>query len=283
MKTRFRAALCLPLLLASCDERQEARPPGEEKPAAPSVTKTTRRGTDEKEPDQQTPAQFRAALAAINDLPAGEERNRRLAEWIWDAFEFDSELAGEGFARLAPGSEEKNRLLQHFAMRLAEQDPDQAIAWAGSLESEEEKSLAFGRIALVLAEQDPAGAARMLSESGVAGREFDVAVFQVIERWGATDPANAAGWVASFDTGETRQAGLKAITSTWLPDDPAACMEWISSLEDTTIRDEAINGYAEAVLQQPPDARQTLLRDADPALRTRFEELERRAREEEEN
>lgn len=281
MKTRFAAVLCFPLLVAACDnDRQEKRQPAEEKPAAPAVTKTNRPDPADR---KQAVAQRRTELAAAKDLPTGEERNRRLAEWVWDAFELDPELANEGFAQLAPGSEEKNRLLQHFAMRLAEQDSAQASAWAASLETDEEKSLAFGRIALVLAEEDPEGSARLLSESGVAGREFDVAVFHVIERWVDTAPADAAAWVASFDPGETREAGLKAITSTWLPEDPAACVAWLSSLQDESVRNEALNGYAEAVLQQPPAARPALLRDASPEMRSRFEELERRAREEEEN
>ncbi|RYD19877.1 MAG: hypothetical protein EOP88_17295 [Verrucomicrobiaceae bacterium] len=280
MTTRFRAALCLPLLLTACDNRQEKRQSTEEKPQAPSVTKTQRPEIAEK---SETLVESRKALAAVRDLPAGEERDQRLAEWVWEAYELDPELAKEGFAQLAPGSEERNRLLQHVAMRLAELDPEQASTWAASLETDEEKSLAFGRIALALAEEHPEDAARLLSESGVEGRDFDVAVFQVIESWSSTAPENAAAWVASFDAGDTRQAGLRAVTGTWLPQDPATCVAWISSLQDETVRKEAINGYAEAVLQQPPAIRQTLLSHALPAMRSRFEELERRAREEEEN
>jgi hypothetical protein len=280
MKTRFRAALCLPLLLAACDDRRETRQSTEENTSAPTVTKTARPEIEEKD---QAFAERRTALAIVRDLPSGEERERRLAEWVWDAFELDPELAAQGFAQLAPGSEEKNRLLQHFAMRLSELDSEQATAWAASLGTDEERSLAFGRIALALSDEDPEGAARLLSDSGVAGRDFDVAVFQVVESWSNTAPENAAAWVASFDAGETRQAGMKAVTGTWLALDPAACVAWISTLQDETVRDEAINGYAEAVLQQPPAVRQTLLPHASPAMRSRFEELERRAREEEEN
>lgn len=273
----FRAALCLPLLVISCDEKEQANRTTADKSPARRSTKSDRPGGPAEK--KQAHDQRRAALAAAKEIPSPEERNRRISEWIWDAFELDPELAREGFELLTPGSQEKNSLLGHYAMRLAEQDMDAAKSWAASLETDEEKSLAFGKIAMVISEEDPEGAARLLSDSGVAGREFDVAVVQVIQKWGSTAPASAADWVVRFDNSDSRKAGLKAICSTWMSFDPEASMSWISSISNETIRKEAIGGYAEAAFEHPPMIREVMLGNASPEIRSRVEELEARARE----
>lgn len=276
MTIRFRAALCLPLLLVSCDEQKKAGKTADEAPTENRVTKSGRHGLEER---KRAYSERRSALAAVTDLPSAEERNRKLAEWIWEAWELDPELAREGLDKLTPGSEERNRLIQHHAMQLAEGDLEEAKSWASSLGTDEDKSIAFGRIALVISEKDPEGAARLLSDSGVAGREFDVAVVQVVQRWAGAAPASAADWVVRFDNSETRKAGLKAITSSWMTIDPEASLSWISSLGDEGMRQEAISGYAEAVLEQPDMIQDEMLRSASPEMQTRFEELEARARE----
>ena len=48
-------------------------------------------------------------------------------------------------------------------MRLTEQNPDEALAWAGTLGSEPEIAAAKGKIALVLAETDPQSEVQLIS------------------------------------------------------------------------------------------------------------------------
>ncbi|RYG94873.1 MAG: hypothetical protein EON58_15350, partial [Alphaproteobacteria bacterium] len=179
MTIRLSAALCLSLLLISCEKEQQEKKAPEERTTVQRATKSDRAsGLKEK---KEASEERRGALDQASNLPEGEERNKAIAQWVWDTFELDPELAREGFGRLTPGSEEKNRLLEHYAMRLAEQDLDGAKEWASTLDSDEEKSLAFGKIAMVISEGDPESAASLLSDSGIGGHDFDVAAIEVVD------------------------------------------------------------------------------------------------------
>lgn len=267
---------CLALLLSSCDKPKEVTVLPEKPATPPRVTKTQRPARTE---PLSTPEELREIFKKAEEIESPKERNHALEEVVWDALELDPQLASEGFLKLTPGSEEKNRLIQHYAMRLAEQSLDEAIKWAATLENEKEQSLAYDNIALVLAESEPERAAQLLSESGVAGRDFDVAVVQVLQRWAALAPDGAAGWVVLFDAGEARSAGLKAVVGTWSRTDPQAALTWLGSLQDPTIRQEAVNGMAETILEMPEGSQDDLLRLATPEIRSRFEKLKTEAAE----
>jgi hypothetical protein len=60
---------------------------------------------------------------------------------------------------LPTDSAEKIRLIQHYSRRLAEQNPDKALAWTATHGTEQEIAAAHGQIAWVLAETDPPRAA----------------------------------------------------------------------------------------------------------------------------
>ncbi len=264
MRDRLHSLLCLSLLLVSCDKQKQtgSRP-------SPSIgpTKTERPAS----PHPREP--LRTALRKADAIASPAEKNSALAAAIWEAVDLEPELAREALSSLTPGTEEKNRLIQHFAMRLAEADEQQAIQWASAQETEDEKSLAFAKIALVISENEPERAARLLSDSGIAGREFDVAVVQVVQRWALRSPVDAAAWVTLFDPGEARSAGLKEILSVWSRNDPPAAFAWIVAQENDQIRQEAEAGILEVVLEQPESDREGLLELATPAMRDSFEAL----------
>jgi hypothetical protein len=274
MITRFHAFLGIGLLLGSCDKPAPVTNPPPEQTAAPRVTKSVRT------PDEGPPASrssLRESLENALNLPTPEERDQALSAVIWDALEENPELAQEAFRKLGEGSEEKIALIKHFGMRLAEQDLDTATAWAKSLATPDEQSLAFGKIALVLSATDPEAAAKLLSDSGVASRDFDVAVVEVIQRWAAQTPDNAAAWVIQFDPGEIRAAGLKAVISTWVDQDVNATLAWINNLQNPSVKEEAITGMAETILEFPEARRIELLGLASPDIRARFEALKAEA------
>ena len=60
---------------------------------------------------------------------------------------------------------------------------------------------------MIIAETDPQRAATLLSESGIAGRTFDVATVQVIQRWATQSQSRAAAWVALFPPGRGPRSG----------------------------------------------------------------------------
>lgn len=276
MTFRFQVLLCFGLLLGSCNKPREAMDQPEDG-VPPRLTKTSRPVPESPPGSPERPDEnFKTSM----ESESPEERNRALAAAVWDALERDPKLALEGFAQLSKGSEEKNRLLEHLAMRLAEADVEEAIQWANALETEEEKSLAFGKIALILSENEPERAAHLLSDSGVAGRDFDVAVVQIVQRWAQESPTNALAWVVLFDAGEARRAGLKEGISIWATADPQAAFSWISSLQDEAIiHQEAAQGMAEAILDQAEDMQDEWLALASPDIQARYKKLKSEAQE----
>jgi hypothetical protein len=256
--------LAVPLLV-SCDKPRDAGGTGETtgKPK-PQVTRTTRppRGDS---PD--APENLRASLKSACEIESPEEREQAVAEVAWSALELDPELAREAFQQLTPDSVEKIRLVQHFAMRLAEENPDEALKWADALGSEKEIAAARCQIALVISNDDPQRAANLLSESGIEGRAFDVVAVQVLQRWAAKTPPDAAAWVVMFPPGKSREAGIKSVVSQWAEQDARAAFSWMGKLEDRALREESAQAVAEILAERPEDVRNAWLQHADPETR----------------
>ncbi len=274
MVARFFQLLCLGLLLVACDRSKKIAPGPANQADRPRVTKSARPAPDElPKPRDLLLATFQKA----EEMSSPEEKNRALAAAIWDALELEPELARAGLHKLIVGSDEKNRLLQHFAMRLAEQNVEDAVQWAAALETDDEKSQAFGKIALVLSATEPSRAAHLLSDSGVAGRDFDVAVVQVVQRWAAQSPAEAAAWVVLFDPGDARSTGLKEALSVWSSNDPQAALAWIAAIQDEQIHREAVAGLAESIFAQPASVQLEQLKLATPEMRAAVEKLKAEA------
>jgi len=273
--TRRIHALCwVTLLVTSCDK---SNPRKEELPVLPSKERITKSDRTADEKPVVTRSSLQRSLDEATGVTTPKDRDQALAAVIEEALELDPELALEAFNQMAVESPDRDRMVEHFAMRFAERDLDGAVHWARSLETDEERSRAFGNIALVLSEENPEGAAQVLSDSGVSSHDFDVAVVQVIQRWAEQSPENAAAWVVQFDPGEARSAGLKAIASAWLDQDPKAANAWIAGLQEPAIRDEAVNGMAETILEFPDSFQIENLRFASPEVRLRLEKLKAEA------
>ncbi len=221
----------------------------------------------------------RGQLKKATGLPTAEARNEELTKVAWANLETDPKLAMEAFEQLTPGSEERNRLLEHLATKLAGENMDDALGWAATFGTPEERSLAYGSIAAVMSETDPEEAARLISEKAVSGRSAEVAVVKVVQRWAALSPESAADWVTKFNAGEMRSAGMKAITSSWMNANSEAAMSWISGM-DEPLRKEANRAYAEAALEQPEPVRGSMVEKATPEMKADFDVL--KAKEEEE-
>lgn len=97
--------------------------------------------------------------------------------------DLDPKVAQDAFSQLPLGTEEQLRLLGHLATRLAEKSPEEASRWVARFSTEEEKSAAYAAIAVVMAETDPRKAAALISDKGIEGRETNVAIVKVVQRW----------------------------------------------------------------------------------------------------
>lgn len=256
--------LAVTLCLASCDRSVRQDREADEKPG-PRVTKSDRAPRDH----SRVPS-ARDALVRAESLADAGERDKALAQIVWDTIETDPVLAREALGKITADSVEKIPLIQHFAMRMADEDVEAALEWASTLESEREAAAARVRIALVVADVDPARAAGLLSEHGLANREFDVAVVQVLQHWADKSPPDAAAWVAMFPPGDFRKEGIRAVVPQWTQDNPQAAFSWLADQPDEGIRMEAGDAIVERFLAQPPEIRETWLKYADPQVREKL-------------
>jgi hypothetical protein len=262
--TRLFLLISLGLSLSSCDK------PNEEDLRTQSgdlihQTRSTRRqaisfGRGSSESGAIDPVEeLRKSLAIAKLMP--DARDKALAEVVWNAMEIHPETAREAFLQLSADSPEKLRLIRHRAMRSAAENPDEAIDWAAGLDSEIEISAATSQIALELATKDPVRAANLLSDFGIEGREFDVAVVQVVQRWAANAPPDAVAWVRKFAAGEVRQASLQAVFERWLIQDSVAAIQWAQSIDDGSLRHETESAISSVLIQQPETTRERWLEE----------------------
>lgn len=264
------------LLLVACDKQQE-RVPGKKDGAERVVRKVVRDSRKTREKMADVPEDPRQAFASAQQIEEPADRERALAAVVWSVVGTDSELAREAIEAMSVDSPDRIRLIQHIAMRQAEQDPAAALAWADAFGSEKEVAAAKCQISLVLAEADPQRAAELLSASGIEGRELEVAAVGVIQRWSAKSPGSAAAWVASFPAGSARDAGIRAVVATWLKADDQAAFGWMATLSDQAVREDAALAMSEALLQQPESIREKWLSHADPQIRSEIDAERERA------
>jgi len=267
MTLRLQSCICLSFLLIAACGRSGKSERREDEGARPEVTRSNR---PPREATLDKKEELREELAKARMSGEPEKRDKLLAQVAWNAMELDPELAREAFECLMLESPDRIALLQHFAMRMADANPDEALKWAATLESEREMAAARARIALVIADADPARAANLLSEFGLANREFDVAVVQVLQHWSDKSPQDAAAWVAVFPPGELRKAGLETVVSEWLGNDPQAAITWLSAMGDEQVWMEAGDAVAKKFLKQTPETRESWLGYADPRVREKL-------------
>lgn len=269
--TRTQLLPCFVLILISCDKPTEKLSAFKNESLPPRITKAIRMVEDDNPPT--TPAQMRETVEKIEKITSPQERDQALYQAVWECLEIDPQLAQQELQKLTIGCVERNQLIQEMASRQIEKGLAQAIEWIETLQDDHEKSLAFDSIALIMAESEPEKAAQLLSDSGIAGHDFDVAVVQVVQRWASSSPQNAAQWVMLFENDDVRKAGLKTIAATWSRDDPQKAMMWLADIENPNIHQEASTGMVEAILDLPESRQEEVLKLTTPEIRDRFEEL----------
>jgi hypothetical protein len=233
-----RSAVILSSLLffSACEKKNESSSSSsnseEGGPGKPTKsTRTDRQGSTRAERETAAKSELRAALEAAESEADPAARQKALAQVAWDGIDIDRRIAQQAFDLLTPGSEEATKLIAHFAMRMADDNPDTALEWARNLEQAEERDDALGRIAAVLADKDPSRAAALATDEVAEGPLRNRAVVQVAQRWAQKDPAKASKWVSSLPEGSGRRGALINVAKTWSNSDATAFANWASTQE----------------------------------------------------
>ena len=250
-----RSAVILSSLLffSACEKKNESSSSystaEEGSPGNPSKSSRTGSGT-RSERDTVAKNELRAALEAAEKEPDPVAREKAIAQVAWDGIDVDHGIAQQAFAGLTPGSEEARKLIAHFAMRMADDNPDTALEWARNLEQAEERDDALGRIAAVLADKDPTRAAALATDEVAEGPLRNRAVVQVAQRWAQKDPAKAGKWISSLPEGSGRRGALINVAKTWSNSDGTAFANWASTQESAL---PEMPSAVVAVLRSIPD------------------------------
>lgn len=268
--TRFYLCFWIAVLLVSCDKPQGAGDSRSTRDSEPRVTRADRSRSPRDEATNQA-KQIRASLAAAKKIEFSAARDKALAETAWNSIGIDPNIIAKAIEQISTDSAEKIPLIELYALQLAEQNPDEALAWAAKLGSEQEIATAKEQIILALADSDPQRAATLIPSPGAAGRELDGTALHILQSLTAKTPAAAAAWVSRFPPGDARKVALKALVTDWTQIDSQAAFAWLTSLAHQPIQDEATQAIIETFAEQTPEIREQWLQQADPAIRSELE------------
>ncbi len=163
----------------------------------------------------------------------------------------DPQRASAIAMKLEPGGA-RNHIVGEVAKAWARNAPEDAVAWAGSLEGDE-RGKAMGQAFESWAQSRPTDAAAHLD--GMAAREnVDPYLDEVARNWVVREPAAAAAWVAGKPEGDGKNDAMGHVMWNWTTRDPEAATAWIAGQNPGPSRDRGIQGLAKAALTFDPEA-----------------------------
>jgi hypothetical protein len=267
--------LLAPLLFSACEKKSESSSSssssgGTGSGAPTKSTRTERHGGTRAEREAAAKSELAEALDSALKEPDPAAREKAIAQVAWDAIDVDRRIAEKAFQALTPGSEESRKLVAHFAMRLADQNPEAALEWASGLEEQVERDDALSRVAAVIAGNDPTRASDLVKEIP-EGLVRNRAIVQVSQRWSQTAPKEAGTWLASLSAGHARKAALTDLAKTWSETDAAGFANWASTQE--TQLPEMLSAVADALRTLPDSEARAKRMDSfsNPAFREQVE------------
>ncbi|MBC2596036.1 hypothetical protein H5P28_17350 [Ruficoccus amylovorans] len=177
------------------------------------------------------------ALAMIEEMPAGSNRDRLLAELVGQWATYDPQAAIV-YAQSLPSMQLSNFALNEALQGWARVDPQNALAWWSSdanTVSGREGNRQLDSILRGYSELDPFGAFQYvsaMSEDSVEGRRLknraiETVVDSMLEQGRLTD---ALAWTSQLPAGETQTAALSEILEDWTRYDPDAASAYLETL-----------------------------------------------------
>ena len=260
------------MILASCGEQEKKQEDGAS--SKEEVSRSHRPAAREDSSERDVKFALRQSFENALAEPDAVARERALEQIAWDGIDVDMEIARKAFEALEPGGAASRKLIAHFAGRLADTDPGQAIEWARGLEDAQERAEAFGRIAVVVSARDPEQAAVLAMAEVPEGIVRDRAVVQIVQRWSQGEPGSAAAWIATLPSGASRTAGVQAVVIAWGQSDPAGLATWIEGRAGKMEQMEYVLSFASAIKGESEEARaQKLAAFHDAEIRRQVENL----------
>lgn len=149
-----------------------------------------------------------------------------------------------------PSGSDKNKLLADIGTAWARRSPDEALAWATSLEGPERTTAMRGALGS-WATTNPAKAAeyiQSLPPDSVTGPILE----SVAEPWTVSAPKDAAAWVMAHPNEAARNDAIGNVMWNWTKQNPAEASTWLTNQPAGPARDEGIDGLALATFDNDP-------------------------------
>lgn len=155
--------------------------------------------------------------------------------------------------RMLPSGSERERALHDIALTLLDRDPGMATAFAAGLQPGPARSSLLQQIALGYANVDATGAiewARSLPRGVSQSSVLHVIGLQLAEK----DPARAVALVQTLPESSQRSQNLVGIADAWARSDPAAAVAWARSLPESSERMMVIESLAGPWMRLDPNS-----------------------------
>lgn len=150
---------------------------------------------------------FDAALAFVQQMPDGDEKNDSLEAVCFGLAQKDPSLAMTKAQEL----QEPSPVIENLAQQWADRDMTSALTWAHNQPAGDQHDEVFQRIALVLSQRDPKDAANLVLEQIPSGPAQDEAVMTVLHQWANRDIVAAVDWVKTFPENPFRERALQEL------------------------------------------------------------------------
>ncbi|MEO0971644.1 MAG: hypothetical protein AAFX85_01015 [Pseudomonadota bacterium] len=176
-----------------------------------------------------------AALAWAQSLPEVQQR-KALPSVLGTLAQHDVLAATDMVATLS--GKARGDALRQVALRYAQQQPAQAMAWLGRFEGEAGYFTSVQSVAMAWLQNDPRAAVSAVS-SRLEGDQLSNVVPNLMSQWTRQDPAAASAWVDQLPS-EIQAQSAQHVVSEWARRDPSSAVRWAADFDGPT-RDQVLS------------------------------------------
>ena len=188
-----------------------------------------------------------------SDSPDSSESASLLIGVVKGLAENDLEGANNFSNSLANGSA-KWQASTFLAQEYAKLGTQKAIQWAESFPQEDERMRAtiLGQLGAKLAQDDLDGTANWV-ESMPIDKASEQVMSNLLSRWSAKSPLEAAAWANQLENPEKKVQAMKLLTNKWSLRDPVATASWLNKFPPSTELDPVVGEFVNRISSRDPE------------------------------
>jgi len=144
-------------------------------------------------------------------------------------------------------------MLDDVAIVWANNDPTNAMKWAGSLADNAARCQALATVAGEAVRSQPLMALQIAIDLP-AGEQRDDLIQRGARQWASTDVDRAVAWVSQIPTGDLRNQTLSGVAIVWSASEPVAAATWaLHELPPGRLLDDTVISIVQRWAQQKPE------------------------------